>query len=332
MLAKKLLLLLSIAAYQVHGSELSTEHQAWVSELSEKYELSEQEIKDAINQANINQSVLTKIQTPWESKPWYKYAPIFITDTRINKGVEYWQQHEASFARAEQEYGVPAHIIVAIMGVETFYGKYKGNIPVLDSLYTLGFNYPRRGAFFRQEFAEYIKLSQQQDWQITDVKGSYAGAMGLGQFISSSYSHYGVDFSGDDHIDMINNPADAIGSIANYFSAHKWQTDGSVAYRAQLSNEQAAALVSDKLTINSTWGELAAAGITLELSPEQLISRGINADTPANLLQLQQLDSNEYWVYFNNFYTITRYNHSALYAMAVFQLSEQIKQAKEAQQ
>jgi len=328
MLGKKVLFLLGLAAFQVNSSELSAEHQQWVSELSDKYEISEKVITDAITQANFDETVITKIQTPWERKPWYKYSPIFITESRINKGVEYWQKHEDVLAKASSQYGVPAQVIVAITGVETFYGKYKGNISVLDSLYTLGFNYPKRGKFFRSEFAQFIKLSKQQSWDIKDVKGSYAGAMGLGQFISSSYLHYGVDFSGDGYIDMINDPSDAIGSIANYFNKHKWRDGEAVAYPVTLSaTTDTSGLLSKSLKISDTWGDLQEAGLKLN---DSSYSVSITADTPAKLLKLQQESSDEYWVYFDNFYTITRYNHSPLYAMAVFQLSEKIKQAKDA--
>jgi membrane-bound lytic murein transglycosylase B len=330
MLGKKALFLLSLAAFQVNSTELPAEHQVWVSELSSQYDLSEQVLTDAIGQANLDQNVLTKIQTPWEKKPWYKYAPIFITDSRINQGVEFWKLHEATLAKAEQEYGVPAQVIVAIMGVETFYGKYKGNIPVLDSLYTLGFNYPARGQFFRQEFAQYIQLSKQQGWALRDINGSYAGAMGLGQFISSSYRHYGVDFSGDGTIDMINDPVDAIGSIANYFSKHHWHDSAPVAYPVTVNPAEAEALLTSSLKITQTWSELKAAGITLNSADERVAKIIIDDESPAKLLKLQQLDRDEYWIYLDNFYTITRYNHSPLYAMAVFQLSEKIKQTKNA--
>ncbi|GIC77813.1 lytic murein transglycosylase B [Moritella sp. F3] len=331
MLSKKVLFLLGLAAFQANSAELSTEHKTWVEELSTKYDISEQVLTDAIGQAKFDENVLTKIQTPWEKKPWYKYAPIFITDSRINQGVKYWQEHEETFAKAEKEYGVPAQMIVAIMGVETYYGKYKGNLSVLDSLYTLGFNYPSRGKFFRQEFAEYIKLSEQQGWELTETKGSYAGAMGLGQFISSSYSHYGVDFSGDGKVDMINDPVDAIGSIANYFSEHKWQTGGSVAYPVTADSEKVKSLLSSSLRIKNTWSDLTAAGVTLKESDDRVPAISIEDSSPVKLLKLEQADSDEYWVYLDNFYTITRYNHSPLYAMAVFQLSERIKQAKHAQ-
>ncbi|KXO08518.1 Membrane-bound lytic murein transglycosylase B precursor [Moritella sp. JT01] len=331
MLGKKVLFLLGLAAFQANSAELNSEHNTWVEELSTQYDISKQVLTDAIGQAKFDENVLTKIQTPWEKKPWYKYAPIFITESRINKGVEYWKQYEDTFAKAEAEYGVPAQVIVAIMGVETFYGKYKGNISVLDSLYTLGFNYPSRGKFFRQEFAQYIKLSEQQGWNLTETQGSYAGAMGLGQFISSSYSHYGVDFSGDGKVDMINDPIDAIGSIANYFSQHKWKTGESVAYPVKADSEKIAALLSKSLKIKHTWADLKAAGVVLKESDERVPAITIEDSSPAKLLKLQQLDSDEYWVYLDNFYSITRYNHSPLYAMAVFQLSEKIKQAKHAQ-
>jgi len=331
MLGKKVLFLLGLAAFQANSAELTSEHKTWVEELSKQYDISEQVLTDAIGQANFDENVLTKIQTPWEKKPWYKYAPIFITESRINQGVEYWNKHAETFAKAEQEFGVPAQVIVAIMGVETFYGKYKGNISVLDSLYTLGFNYPSRGKFFRQEFAQYIKLSEQQGWKLTETQGSYAGAMGLGQFISSSYTHYGVDFSADGKVDMINDPVDAIGSIANYFNKHKWKTGGSVTYPVQVESEKVQDLLSSSLKIKHTWADLQAAGVTLKASDERVPAITIAGTSPAQLLKLQQLDSDEYWVYLDNFYSITRYNHSPLYAMAVFQLSEKIKQAKHAQ-
>ncbi len=324
MMGKKLLFLLGLSVFQVNATDIVPEQQTWVEELSTQFDLPEQELNDAIALAKLDESVLNKIQTPWEKKPWYKYYPIFITDSRINKGVAYWREHEKTFARAEQQYGIPAEIIVSIMGVETFYGKYKGDIPVLDSLYTLGFHYPPRGKFFRQEFAQYIKLSKQQDWSLRDTHGSYAGAMGLGQFISSSYRHYGVDFSGDGKVDMINDPVDAIGSIANYFASHKWQPGAPVAYPVKVSDLDAAPFLDPTLSLQQTWGELKAANITLG----EGIS--ISDDTPVKLLKLQRQDGAEYWVYLNNFYTITRYNHSPLYAMTVFQLSEHIKQAKDA--
>lgn len=298
----------------------STDVDSFINEVVDKHGLERDFIVATLAKARKNETVLEAIARPWEAKPWHQYFPIFLTEKRINKGVEFWQSHQPILQRAEQEIGVPAHIIVAIIGVETYYGFYKGKYSVLDSLYSLGFHYPPRAPFFRKELGEYLKLISEEQWPAGQQKGSYAGAMGWGQFISSSYRHYAIDFDGDNKRDLLNNPVDAIGSVANYFKAHKWKTDEPVAFPVTIASDDAKSYLSKDLKITTQWSELASAGV--QLMDTSII---LEANAPAKLLAFEQSDRDEFWVGLHNFYVITRYNHSPLYAMAVYQLSQSIK-------
>ncbi|MCC4264990.1 lytic murein transglycosylase B [Oceanimonas baumannii] len=320
------LALLSAAVWlstSVSAAPTVTEQQQWLDELAGKFELSQDALNQAIAGATYQQSIIDAMTRPAEAKPWHDYRPIFLTDKRIEQGVTFWKEHEALLTRAEQELQVPAQIIAAIIGVETYYGSHMGTHKVLDALYTLGFHYPPRGTFFRSELGHYLKLAEQQEWSLDEQKGSYAGAMGMGQFISSSYRHYAVDFNDDGHINLFE-ATDAIGSVANYFHEHKWQFGDPVVHKASAADTDAAdALISSALELKHSWAELAAAGITTE---DELA-----ADTPVKLVKLDGADGPEYWVVRHNFYVITRYNRSPLYAMAVYQLSEEIRQAYDQQ-
>lgn len=310
-----------LLASSVSAIEADADQPQWLEQLSEKFTLSNTELESAIEQAEYQQGIIDAMTRPAEAKPWSAYRPIFLTEKRLNQGVEFWQEHKELLEKAQQELQVPPQIITAIIGVETFYGSHMGTHKVLDALYTLGFHYPPRGEFFRSEFANYLVLAKEQGWELADQKGSYAGAMGMGQFIPSSYRHYAVDFDGDGERDLFD-ATDAIGSVANYFSEHHWQLDEDVAYPATVTDtEKAQALLSDERQLTHSWAELAAAGIIVE---DELA-----ADTPVKLIELAGAEGPEYWVVRHNFYVITRYNHSPLYAMAVYQLSEQLKQAYE---
>ncbi len=214
---------------------------------------------------------------------------------------------------------MPASLIVAIIGIETFYGRQMGRHPVLDSLYTLGFHYPERADFFAKEFAQLVLLAREEKWPLTLLKGSYAGAMGMGQFMPSSYRHYAVDFDGDGKRDLFANPVDAIGSVANYFAEHQWRWGESAVEPALIGLAPVGTLLGPAPELTQTWAELAAAGIEL--------ATPLAPDTPVKLLALEQADGPEYWVARHNFYVITRYNRSPLYAMAVHQLSQAIQDA-----
>ncbi|MCC2605630.1 lytic murein transglycosylase B [Planctobacterium marinum] len=318
---------LSYAAPQESNDPVATEQEVeqFISDTIEEYGLDGKFVRDTVNAASINSKVLEAIARPWEAKPWYQYYPIFLTEKRLERGLAFWQKHRKTLARAEAELGVPAHIIVAIIGVETFYGSYTGTYSVLDALYSLGFHYPPRAAFFKKELGQYLKLVSEEGWDPLAARGSYAGAMGWGQFISSSYRHYAIDFDGDSQRDLLNNPVDAIGSVANYFKQHKWQTGEAVAFKASIGNEQALELVESDLSINHSWKELSEAGVLLQDTIQP------SPDTPAKLLALELEEGKEYWVVLDNFYVITRYNHSPLYAMVVFKLSEQLRAAMQRQ-
>lgn len=287
--------------------------------LSQELNIPVSELQLGLVKAQFRQPVLDAIQRPWEAKPWSQYRPIFLTPERISAGAAFWQQHAELLSRAEAELQVPAQVIVAILGVETYFGTRMGDHPVLDALYTLGFHYPPRSAFFSKEFAQYVRLAAEQGWEMSEPKGSYAGAMGMGQFIPSSYLHYAIDFDGDGHRDLFHNPADAIGSVANYFHEHKWRLGAPVAQPVQVADERRVqALLSDKLEITTQWRQLKAAGVSSQTP--------LADDTPVKLLRLEGAEGTEYWAVEHNFYVITRYNRSPLYAMAVYQLSEAIAQ------
>ena len=306
-------------------SQANPEYEAFAQMVADKHGYDKQEILTTLQGLNKNQTIIDAISSPWEAKPWHQYYPIFLTDKRLEKGLAFWNKHQDALERAEKEYGVSAEIIVSILGIESFYGTYKGKYSVLESLYTLGFYYPPRQTFFRKELGEFFALVKEEKFDMRDVKGSYAGAMGWGQFISSSYRYYAVDFDGDGIRDLLTNPVDAIGSVANYFAMHGWKKGQDVALPASISKQPKPGLVSGKGKHKNTWQELKQAGVSLKNNAE------IADSTKTKLYAFEQPDSQEYWVGLDNFYVITRYNHSPLYAMAVYQFSQQLREAKSAQ-
>jgi membrane-bound lytic murein transglycosylase B len=270
-------------------------------------------------------TALEAIARPAEAKPWKEYRPIFVTSKRIDKGVEFWKRHVKTLKRAEKKYGVPAEIIVAIIGVETFYGKRAGNYPVLDALTTLGFDYPlenttkerrdKRERFFRKELKEFLLMAREEQFDPRELKGSYAGAMGMPQFISSSFRAYAVDFDGDGKRDLWHSTEDAIGSVANYFSRHGWQNGQPIISRASVTR-QSARLASKEMRPHKAIAGYKKMGVTPVKS--------FKDNQMATLLKLNGKKGDEYWLGLNNFYVITRYNHSPLYAMAVYQLGQAV--------
>jgi membrane-bound lytic murein transglycosylase B len=275
------------------------------------------------SQAEKKDSILKAISRPAEKRlEWKSYRKIFLTTSRIQQGKEFINTYQKDLDRAEKVFGVPKYIIAAIIGVETRYGRHAGSYRVIDSLSTLAFDYPPRSSFFKKQLAQFLLLSREQQLDVLSVKGSYAGAMGYGQFIPSSYRHYAVDFSGDKHADIINNVPDAIGSVANYFKMHKWQKGEPVAFTAIIKSKTVPSdLLSKNLKPSLSIQELNLKGISSSVS--------LSPETKAKLLVLKGDKGDEYWLALNNFYVITRYNHSPLYAMAVFQLSEAIKKANQ---
>ena len=289
----------------------------FIGEMTRDYGFAGEQLSALFDQVERKQAILDAISRPAEKvKPWKDYRPIFITEARISKGVDFWNKHAEALARAEQEYGVPAQVIVAIIGVETFYGGNSGNWRVLDALSTLCFDYPPRAEFFCQQLREFLILAREQQIDPLTVKGSYAGAMGLPQFMPGSFRAYAVDFDGDGHIDIWNNPVDAIGSVASYFQRHGWVSGEPVVSRAQVKGEQADSGLTEGLDPVKNVGQLRALGWS---SADVL-----RDDIPVTAFRFDGAEGPEYWMGLPNFFVITRYNRSAMYAMAVHQLSGEL--------
>ncbi|MCX7545561.1 lytic murein transglycosylase B [Marinicella gelatinilytica] len=280
---------------------------AFISKTAQEYDLKPEAIRSIIDQAQHQQSIIDAMNKPAEKVlEWYQYRPIFITDKRINEGVDFWQEHADVLQQVSEKTEVPAHIIVAIIGVETFYGRIKGNHKVLDALYTLAFDYPKRSTFFTKELGHFMKLSADGHVSALEAKGSYAGAMGYGQFMPSSYRSYAVDYENDGVIDLLNNPHDAIASVANYIAKHGWQKDQPVVEKTSQPDKT--------IKLNQLKPHL------IDDNGQSYTLIGMKTDE----------DTNEYWRGFHNFYVISRYNHSHMYVMAVYQLAEKIKAAHDA--
>ena len=306
-------------------AEPENEQTQFINMMVEKHHFSESELHTLFAQRVKNDSILQAIAKPWEAKPWHQYYPIFLTEKRLAKGLEFWQKYQTELAKAEQQSGVPASIIVAIIGVETFYGSYTGKYSVFDALTTLGFHYPPRAKFFRSELEHLLLLAREEHFSVTSLQGSYAGAMGWGQFIPSSYREYAVDFDGDGVRDLLNNPVDAIGSVANYFKRHGWQRDQDIAYPVKVNGQQYKSHLNKELRLQDNWNALQQAGVQLQKNTD--VKQHFLTNNKVKLLELEQNSHAEYWVLLPNFYTITRYNHSPLYAMVIHQFSQQLEQA-----
>lgn len=274
------------------------------------------ELRGILAQAERRQSIIDAMTEPAEGQPWHRYRAIFLTDGRVAGGVRFWRNNAEMLRTAEQRYGIPAKILVAIIGVESRYGHHDGTYPVIDALTTLAFHYPPRAAFFRSELEEFLLLARAEDFPVTEVRGSYAGAMGMSQFIASSYRAYAVDFNGDDRRDLWHTHADVIGSVANFLAEHGWRRERPITVPAGATDSDPANLVTEDLEPSTTVAELRAAGID--------VPGGVPGDYDAGLMALEMPEDHAYWIGFHNFFVITRYNHSRLYAMAVFQLAEAI--------
>ncbi|MES2211887.1 MAG: lytic murein transglycosylase B [Pseudomonadota bacterium] len=295
--------------------------QEFMTTVQKQYGLTETELTAVLNQARIEPKVLAAIAKPYEAKPWHQYEKLFITDFHVQQGVHFWKTHAKTLNAVEKKYGIPPEMIVAIIGIETKYGKNLGNFRVLDALTTLSFEYPPRSAFFKQELAHFLVLMKEEGWTADDVRGSYAGAFGMPQFIPSSYRHYAVDFSGAGKRDIVHNTDNAIASVAHYFHQHGWQPNEPVAIPTTLlaQSDIADVLADPRKPKPSLLGhELRAKGIHV---PHHLTAQ------PLSVMGFEQPDNSEYWLGFQNFYVITRYNHSQSYAMAAYQLSQKLKVA-----
>jgi membrane-bound lytic murein transglycosylase B len=288
-----------------------------ITTLVEKHGFTEPELLAVFAKVEYHNDIIEAINRPGEAQPWYKYRLLFVTEQSANRGIRFWRQNTRALAKAQKKYGVPAEIIVAIIGVETRYGRLRGGYKVINALTTLALGYPRRSEFFRKELIEFMLLARETKTDPLKYKGSYAGAMGLPQFMPSSYRKYAVDFNGDNKRDLINNRWDAIGSVANFFIEHGWQTNEPVCEDVQIEGQL------------YVWFE--KLGIKPRLSIRHLINAGIfpqndkKEDRLVSLITLQGENGPVYRLGYYNFYVITNYNRSRKYAMAVYELSEMLR-------
>jgi len=296
--------------------------QAFIDRMVDEHGFDRNELVTVLDKAERREDILELMRKPAEKRlKWFEYRKIFLTQSRIEGGVTFWEENTEILDKVVAEYGVDPQVIIAIIGVETRYGSNTGRHRVLDALATLSFDYPPRSEFFTGELEQYLILAREEDIDLLTTTGSYAGAMGYGQFIPSSYRHYAIDFDGDGKRDLWDNKADIIGSVANYFHAHDWTPGTPVAIPADVEGNDYQTILDLGYKPNTVLDAMRHDGITPATPlPDALL---------AALLRFEQQDGPEYWLGFNNFYVITRYNHSPLYAMAVYQLSEEIRDAYE---
>ncbi len=295
----------------------------FIDEMVRQHGFDKAALSSILEKAEVKQSILKAIARPAEKRlNWSEYRNIFLIPKRIAGGVKFWKENSQALNEAERKYGVAPEIITAIIGVETLYGKNTGGYRVLDALTTLGFHYPPRSKFFRSELSHFLLLTREEDIDPAMPTGSYAGAMGKPQFIPSSYRHYAIDFDDDGKRDIWENNKDVIGSVANYFSRHGWQRNQLVTVKVSDVNSQHQSFVDAGMKPSLSVGRLREAGIGID--------EKVRPSMTTSLVELVTDNGNEYWAGLHNFYVITRYNHSNMYAMAVYQLSQEIKKAFEA--
>lgn len=310
-------------------ADLATMRAAFVRDTQARYGVPADRIERVLDAATMRDGIIAAMSRPAERKAWHEYRPIFISDARISAGRDFLARHRASLARVESRYGVPAEVIVAIIGVETSYGGNMGSHSVVDALYTLAFAYPRSGdpaqvererrreLFFRDELAQLFKLADEQQLDMMALKGSYAGAMGYGQFMPSSWRQHAVDGDGDGRIDLFGNLEDVFASVANYFVERGgWRRGGPVMVRAQRDPGAADFNAADTDDPFLSQPALAARGWRA--------ATAVPPDAPATVIRLEGADGPEHWMIFDNFRAITKYNNSRLYATAVWQLAQAI--------
>ncbi len=289
------------------------EVQEFVADLVETHEFDPAYVQAALRASKSNDSILEAISRPAErTMPWHEYRAIFMTPERIRAGATFWRQHREVLNQIELNTGVPAEMLVGIIGVESYFGRRTGNYRVIDALATLGFDYPPRSKFFRRELTELFLLAREERFDLESLQGSYAGAMGPPQFIPSSYRSYAVDGNGDGQRNLFTDWDDILSSVANYFAAHDWRPGQPVTARGTLGSTAADPPADSGLSPKETVASLSASGV--------MFATELEGTAPAQLMKLEGANGTEYWVGFHNFYVITRYNRSVLYALAAFQL------------
>lgn len=287
----------------------------FINEMVAKHQFKRDELVQIFAAAQHRQDVIDAMNSPSTLKPWLEYRAAFINPKRIDGGMKFWLKHADALERAEKLYGVPQEVIIAIIGVETLYGRQAGNYRTLDALTTLTFDYPRRVEFFRNELEQYLLLAREQGFDMLSIRASYAGALGIPQFMPSSYRKHAVDFNGDGKIDLMKGVEDAIGSVANYLRQYGWKPGEPVAMRAKVGDGSRPNDVGAARSLAAWQG--------LGVSPQGQVSDG----TYAYLLDFTLPDGKEFWFGFNNFAVITTYNNSTYYAMSVYQLALELRKS-----
>ena len=317
-----LLALFALPAGTVYGSAESEtyagseELAAFVAEMAEKHDFDASLLAEELGQAAYRQSIIDAISRPAEKRlQWDEYQDIFLNQRRIREGRAFLRDNAELLSELEKGFGVPPEIVAAVLGVETYYGQRMGSYRVMDALATLAFSYPPRSSFFRSELEQFLLLAREEERPLADFSGSYAGAMGYGQFIPSSYRAYAIDQDGDGRRDIWQNKEDATGSVANYLARHGWRAGEAIVGRARVPASLQEAF-GNKLKPHRLLEELLADGVVSE--------DGFDPETKVAPLLYHGKKGAEYWLARHNFYVITRYNRSKLYAMAVFQLSQKL--------
>jgi membrane-bound lytic murein transglycosylase B len=288
----------------------------FIDEMVEKHKFKQSDLENTFLKAKHLPSVIAAISKPSKSKPWVEYRASFVNQERIRRGLKFWKKYRKALQRAEKKYGVPQEIILAVIGVETVYGQNSGNFRALDALTTLAFYYPRRTVFFRSELENFLLLARDQGFDLLSIRGSYAGALGVPQFMPSSYRNYAVDFNGDNTIDLLNQTEDAIGSVANYLKGYGWTRGKDIVLQTKINGDQYLEAVGTSRTL-AAW--LLAGFQTGER---------VDQNDVARLIDYTIEGGKEFWLALNNFEVITRYNNSDYYAMSVYQLAEAVKVAR----
>ena len=295
--------------------------EAFAQKAAAEYQLDQQEVLEILQQARFQQSIVDAISRPAEAKPWYQYRPIFLNRKRIDGGVAFWREHESRIALAAERFQVDPQMIVAIIGVETAYGRITGSYRVLDALATLSFYYPDigrdRSEFFSSELMNFLLLSREEGLPLPEVSGSYAGAMGLGQFMPSSYREYAVDLDDDGRRDLWSSMDDVIGSVANYLHRHGWEYGEPVVSPLTAQSGADMSLVAERdFKPHYSFEQVSRGGFSSD--------QNIDPEKPVAIVRLEEENADRFWLTYKNFYVITRYNRSPLYAMAVYELSQEI--------
>ncbi|MBY0270669.1 MAG: lytic murein transglycosylase B [Burkholderiales bacterium] len=316
-----LLMLLAATACDAAESraELPADRQAFVQEMVERHGFARPALERALRETKFLGSIIRAMDAPSTALPWHEFRARHVNDVRITGGLKFWNEHADVLERAAAAYQVPPEIIVATIGIETMYGRRTGNVNVLDALVTLAFGYPRRADFFRGELEQFLLLTRENDWKLNAVRGSFAGAIGIPQFIPGSYRKYAVDFDGDGHRDL-RQVADAVGSVANYYRQFGWQQGAPVVIPVDVGNTTLDAMLAAGIAPHTSVAEFRKRGL-LPLEP-------VGDDLLATLIAAEGETGPRYWLGLNNFYVITRYNRSINYALVVHELASILRQQR----